>query len=318
MSTLVRDVSHAPLTHVVVCDRRANELASYIATRRPDVVCRLRTGRLSDEDRQWAGTVVGFRAAIDLGDSAVRWVHSTGAGVDGVLGEQWPREVVLTRTIGALGHRIAEYCVGHALAFSQRVLAFHDNQTRGKWEPVEPTVVQNTRAVIIGTGSVGTAIGKRFHGLGCTPIGVSRQGHHRPPFKHVYPVTGLSVAVETAQWLVIAAPLTPHTRGVIGRAVLRRCRGAFVINVARGGLLDTSALLEGLKDGSITGAALDVFEEEPLDRDSPLWAAPGVVITPHIAGVTHVDEAGDAFLEALGALERGARPTTAVDPTRGY
>jgi len=311
-------VSQTPLTRVVVCDRRADELARYIETRRPDVVCRLRNDDLSDEDRQWAGTVVGFRAAVDLGGSSVRWVHSTGAGVDGLLGQRWPGGVVLTRTIGAIGHRIAEYCVGHALAFSQRVLTFHDNQARRKWEPVEPTVVQDTRAVIIGTGSVGTAIARRFHGLGCTPIGVSRQGHHRPPFECVYPVTDLSIPVEAAQWLVIAAPLTPHTRGVIGSAVLRRCRAAFVINVARGSLLDTSALLEGLEDGSITGAALDVFEEEPLDRDSPLWVTPGVVITPHIAGVTHINEAGDAFLDALEALERGARPTTAVDPTLGY
>ena len=104
----------------------------------------------------------------------------------------------------------------------------------------------------------------------------------------------------------------------MGTNVLSRCQAAFLINVARGGLLDTAALLAALKTGTLAGAALDVFEGEPLPADSPLWRAHGVLVTPHIAGVTHVAEAGEAFLEALAQLEAGEPVPAAVDPARGY
>lgn len=307
------------VSNILICDRRGDQLAAYLTTHRPDLRCRVRTnGTVHAADRLWADALVGFTAPVDLEGSSIRWVHSTGAGVDGLLGRPWPAGVALTRTVGGLGERMGEYCVGHALAHAQRILAFHRDQTRRRWAPVEPATLNGTRAVVVGTGSVGTAIAARFRALGCAAIGVSRSGRARSAFDQVHPVGDLTAIVPSLRWVVIAAPLTADTRGLISGPVLDRCRGAFLINVARGALVDTAALLAALDAGTLAGAALDVFEKEPLGPDSPLWTAAGVLITPHVAGVTHVAEAGDAFLDALAARETGATPTTTVDPTRGY
>jgi phosphoglycerate dehydrogenase-like enzyme len=308
------------IRHVLITDDRGDALATYLAARRSDLDSRVRTAStLTESDPQWADALVGFATPISLDRSSIRWVHSTGAGVDGLLGgKRWPDGVTLTRTTGALGARMAEYCVGHALAVTQRIREFHCDQRAGRWAPVEPGTLQGTTAVIIGTGSVGSAIATRFAALGCSTIGVSRSGQPTPPFDHVHPVGGLTDTVTEARWLVLAAPLTAETRGLVGAAVLGGCRDTVVINVARGGLLDTAALLDALALGTVTAAVLDVFDTEPLPPDSPLWRSPDVVITPHIAGVTHVEEAGAAFLDALTHLESDRRPPSAVDPTRGY
>ncbi len=308
------------IQHVLIVDDRGDALAAYIAARRADLVCRVRTPTtLTEADPQWADGLVGFTTPVSLERSSIRWVHSTGAGVDGLLSTgRWPEGVTLTRTTGALGARMAEYCVGHALAVAQRIIPFHRDQLAGRWAPVEPGTLKGTTAVIVGTGSVGSAIAAQFGGLGCSTIGVSRAGQATPPFDHVRPVGRLADTVSGARWLVLAAPLTPETRGLVGAMVLAGCRDTVVINVARGGLLDTTALLDALDAGTVTGAVLDVFDTEPLSPDSPLWRAKNVVITPHVAGVTHVEEAGAAFLEALTHLESDRRPPSAVDPARGY
>ena len=307
------------ISRILICDRMGHQLASYITARRSDLICRVCSdGVMRDADRLWADVLIGFTTQVDLRTSSIRWVHSTGAGVDGLLGHPWPAGVSLTRTTGELGDRIAEYCIGYALAHTQRMATFRLDQTRRRWDPLEPTTVKDTTVVIIGTGAVGSAIGARFGALGCHTVGVSRSGHLKPPFDQVRPVDNLTSIVSTAHWIIISAPLTPETHGLVGKSVLTSCQEAFLINVARGALLDTTALLTALNAGTIVGAALDVFEEEPLSSDSPLWSAPGVIITPHVAGVTHLDEAGDAFLDALAARESGKTPATTVDPARGY
>ena len=305
---------------ILISTTRGDEIAVYLTSQRPDLRCRVRThDALTAEDQVWADAFIGFRVPVDLDRSSIRWVHSTGAGVDSLLGERpWPTEVMLTRTTGELGDRIAEYCVGHALAQTQRILIFHQLQTERRWVPVEPDTLHGSTVVIVGTGSVGSAIAARFVALGCVTLGVSKHGRPRPPFDRVHAIQDLAEVIPTARWIILAAPLTPDTRGLMSASVLRRCRAAFLINVARGELLDTGALLEALEMGTLVGAALDVFDEEPLPADSPLWQTPGVVLTPHIAGVTHVAEAGEAFLAALAQLEAGEAVAAAVDPARGY
>ena len=313
-------VNRQAFRNVLICDTSGEELAYYLTTRRGELVCRVRTAEtLTTEDRLWAEVLVGFTVQVDLKGSSIQWVHSTGAGVDGFLnGRRWPIGVMLTRTTGELGERVAEYCVGHALALAQRILLFRLDQNARRWAPVEPTTIRGSTAVIVGTGSVGSMIAERFRAMGCVTIGVSRHGQMRPQFDRVHPVEALTTVVSTARWIILAAPLTPESRRLVGAELLNRCQNAFLINVSRGGLLDTAALLVALASGNLIGAALDVFDTEPLPVDSPLWQIPQVLITPHIAGVTHVAEAGEAFLETIAKLEAGEPVPSVVDPTRGY
>ena len=305
--------------HILICDARGHELAAYLTERRPELVCRVRAAHaVSDEDRQWATTLIGFTASLGLEGSSIRWVHSTGAGVDGLLGNEWPTDITLTRTVGNLGARIAEYCLGHALAHAQRIRPFSQDQAQRRWVPVEPATLRGTTCVVVGTGSVGTAVAEGFRAIGCRVIGVSRTGRDKTPFDQVHPVGALANVVTTARWLVLAAPLTTATRRLVNANILNHCDKTFLINVARGGLLDTTALLAAIGQSTVVGATLDVFDDEPLPPESPLWTAPGVSLTPHIAGVTHVEEAGTAFLSVLATLEAGGAPPCRVDPTREY
>jgi len=313
-------VHRQSFSNVLICASHGDELAASLAAGRPDLVYRIQSSdACSAADWAWADVLVAFRAPVEFEPSSVRWVHSTGAGVDGLLrGRRWPSDVTLTRTIGELGNRMAEYCLGHALAWTQRLLEFRRDQTDCRWKPVEPETLRGTTVVVLGTGTVGSAIASRFGALGCPTVGVSRSGQPEPRFDRVHPVEALATVVPSARWIVLAAPLTPATRGLVTDTVLSQCRGAFLINVARGELLDTGALLGALEAGTLVGAALDVFEEEPLPDESPLWRTPGITITPHIAGVTHVAEAAEAFLDALTRLEAGEPVPTAIDPKRGY
>ena len=313
-------VSRQCFQKVLICDTRGHEIASYLASRRTDLVCRVRTAAtVTAEDRMWAEVLISFTVPVDLARSSIRWVHSTGAGVDGLLFQRsWPAGVTLTRTIGELGERVAEYCVGHALALTQRILLFRADQDKRRWAPVEPATLRGSTAVIVGTGSVGSMIAAQFSALGCATVGVSRRGQSKHQFDRVYAVGDLVTIVPTAQWIILAVPLTPESHRLVDADLLNRCQAAVLINVSRGGLLDTTALLAALKSKKLLSAILDVFDTEPLPAHSPLWQVPNVLITPHIAAVTHVAEVGEAFLEALTKFEAGESTPLLVDTARGY
>ncbi|HEX7024212.1 MAG TPA: NAD(P)-dependent oxidoreductase, partial [Gemmatimonadales bacterium] len=178
--------------------------------------------------------------------------------------------------------------------------------------------IRGTRALIVGTGTVGRGIARAFLGLGCLADGVSRSGSQREPFGSVHPILEFARAVRGARWLVLACPLTEETFHLLDRSRLSECGGAYLINVGRGALVDESALPEALDEGWIAGAALDVFEREPLPADSPLWARRDVTISPHISGLTTVPGAAAGFLEVLGDLEAGRTPRLEVEVGRGY
>jgi phosphoglycerate dehydrogenase-like enzyme len=117
---------------------------------------------------------------------------------------------------------------------------------------------------------------------------------------------------------VLAAPLTPGTQHLVSREVLFACRGAILINVGRGQVVDERAIPGALDAGALRGAALDVFEVEPLAESSPLWQRSDVMVSPHVAGLTNIPAAAESFLETLGSIEAGQSPIGMVDRTRGY
>jgi glyoxylate/hydroxypyruvate reductase A len=137
-------------------------------------------------------------------------------------------------------------------------------------------------------------------------------------FSRVDAVADLATAVEDADWLILTLPLTHETQGLVGREVLSHCRGAVLINAGRGAVVVEREIQPALDAGWLRGAALDVFEVEPLPATSPLWSDSRVMISPHISGQTTVEGAAAGFLECLSALERGEQPRWTVDRKRGY
>jgi phosphoglycerate dehydrogenase-like enzyme len=305
---------------VLISDPRPDPLAEYLRPRRPDLDIHTRKpSEVTAADLDWAETLVGFRRPPVPGWGNLRWIHSIGAGVDAFLFRtDLPDTILLTRSSEDFGPPIAEYCVARALAVTQHLARLAEEQRAGRWAPLAPEPLAGSRVVIAGTGMVGRGIAHRFAAMGCVVDGLSRSGAGREPFHAVRPMAEFDDAVAGARWLVLAMPLTEGTWHLLDRERLAACGGAYLINIGRGALLDEAALPEALDRGHLSGAALDVFETEPLPSSSPLWAHPKVTMSPHCSGVTTTPAAGDGFLECLAAVERGELPRWVVDRAVAY
>jgi phosphoglycerate dehydrogenase-like enzyme len=305
---------------VLVSDPLHAGLGGLLAESRPDLEIRERgVPDVTEADVAWAEVFVGFRPPKQGNWRALPWVHCIGAGVDAwAFRTGLSPDTLLTRTSEDFGPQMGEYCVSRALAVAQRLRHLESEQRARSWKPKHPQQIRGTRALIVGTGTVGAGIAQAFQGLGCVVDGVSRRGEAREPFRAVSSIAGFAGAVAGAQWLVLACPLTEDTFHLLNRDRLSACGGAYLINVGRGMLVEEEALPEALDRKWLSGAALDVFEREPLPEESPLWSRDDVTISPHISGLTTVPGAAAGFLEVLGDLEAGREPRLRVDLRKGY
>ena len=297
------------------------ELANRLRARRGDL--EVRGSAYTDvtaDDLAWADTYMGFRRPPLPTMGNVRWVHCTGAGVDSWLSPPGlPREILLTRTSESFGVYIAEWALARALAFRQQLLDLAEKQRRHEWAPRDASYVRGSRAVVVGTGDVGSHIARLFAALGAEVHGVSRSGNgDAGVYASTSKVSELPRLAAMADWLIVTVPLTSETRGLIGRDVLSACRGAVLMNAGRGAVVDEALIPEALDNGWLAAAMLDVFTVEPLPSDSPLWDDPRVMISPHSSGPTTAEGAIVGFLECLEQIERGEAPARTVDRDREY
>ena len=311
----------ASVRHVVVGADHHAELTEALRAVRPDLEYRgSRHTDVSAADLEWGDTYVGFKRPPLPTMGNVRWVHCTGAGVDSWLYPvELPREILLTRTSEPFGLVIAEWALARAFAFSQNILELAEQQERHEWTPIRGAPLRDTTAVVVGTGHLGTCVGQLFAAVGCHVHGVSRTGQgDTSVFETMSVVDDIEGIAARANWLILTLPLTSATRGMIGRQVLQACNGAVLINAGRGAVVEQALIPEALDNGWIRGAALDVFEVEPLPTDSPLWGDARVMISPHCSGLNTIEGEVTGFVECLGELERGIQPTRTVDRTREY
>lgn len=314
--------SKLPTPHRVVIGATAHaELAALLRSRRTDLEVRgAPYTQVTADDLAWADTYMGFRRPPLPSMGNVRWVHCTGAGVDSWLRPiELSRDILLTRTSESFGVYIAEWALSRALAVRQQILDLAECQRRQEWKPREIGYVRGSRAVVIGTGDIGSHVARLFAALGAEVHGVSRSGRgDSERFTSISTVSNLPTLVSSADWLIVMIPLTSDTRGLVSREIMSRCRGAVLINAGRGATVDESAIPEALDQGWLSAAALDVFETEPLPDDSPLWSHPRVMISPHISGLTTNEGAIVGFLECLAEIEAGKTPKRVVDREREY
>jgi D-2-hydroxyacid dehydrogenase (NADP+) len=309
-------------TRILISHTLHEGLGEWIFARRPDLEIRAKAaGEITPADVAWAEVFVGFRPPPKAPEwnRAFRWIHCIGAGVDAfAFRTGLAPGVLLTRTSEDFGPQIGEYCLARSLAVTQRLRELAADQGSRVWNPRHPAELRKTRAVIIGTGTVGSAVARAYAGLGCSVDGISRSGRPAAPFHRVETLERFASLMADARWLILACPLTEDTLHLIDRRRMSECAGACLINVGRGPLVEEAALPEALDRGWLSAAALDVFEREPLPPESPLWTRPDVMISPHISGLTTIPGAGEGFLACLADLEAGRRPDVTVDPARGY
>ena len=245
--------------------------------------------------------------------SNLRWVHLPGAGVDHpAIGRLLDRGIRLTSSAGSTAEPIAQSAIAGLLMLARRFPHHLDAQRRRAWEPLENADVapdlRGQTLLVFGLGSIGAAIARIARAIGLHVVGV-RRSPARPddPVDELHTPDALDALLPRTDWLAIASPLTPQTRGLFDAAMLARLpRGAHLINVGRGPIVDERALIEALRSGQLAGAYLDVFEEEPLPAGSPLWDLPRVIVTPHNSGAAQGNEqrAAEIFFENLGHWAR--------------
>jgi phosphoglycerate dehydrogenase-like enzyme len=232
------------------------------------------------------------------------WIHTASAGFNWVLiPEVLARPIRLTRTANVLDVPIAEYVVGTTLALLKRLPQFLESQRQRLWQrSLEARGLQGATVGIIGAGAIGSATAQRFRPFGARVLGIKREPAPVDGFDEIMAASELDRLLASVDVLVVACPLTPETRHMLGREQFERMRpGAILVNVARGEVLVEADLVAALRDGTIAGAGLDVFTEEPLPSESPLWDLHNVILTPHVSYVdpTNLTRGVDEFAENL-------------------
>ncbi len=246
-----------------------------------------------------ADAVDGARALLlwDFFSTAVRdvwsragsleWIHVTAAGVDTLLFDELrDSDVVVTNARGVFDRPIAEYVLGAVLAHAKDSQVSFDLQRQHEWRHRETRSILGATALVVGTGGIGREIARLLRAAGLEVRGIGRvASEDDPDFGAVAASKDLASEVGWADHLVLAAPLTEATRGLVDERVLSAMKSdAHLVNVARGPIVDEPALLDALLHRRIGAATLDVFATEPLPTDHPLWTAPGVTVTAHMSG----------------------------------
>jgi phosphoglycerate dehydrogenase-like enzyme len=259
---------------------------------------------------------------LDAGPS-LRWHHAPNAGVNHILTPKYlQRDLILTNGAGVHGIPIAEFVITYLLAYCKQLPSLYQLHNEHNWQrdlPIQELF--DKTLLIIGAGGIGQEIAVRAQAFGMRIFGSCRHPEPLPNFDKVVGANEWKQLLPESEFVVIATPLTPETKGLIDLETLRLFRpDAYLINIARGAIVDESALTTALEKGWIAGAALDTVFTEPLPAESPLWTLPNVFITPHCSGNSpRVKERTIAlFLENLTRYRQGQQLRNVVDKTAGY
>lgn len=259
---------------------------------------------------------------------SIRWIQLTSAGVEHCVAVPGVRErdILVTNMQRIGGPIIAEHVMAMTLAFSRGLDIYIPAQAQREWRRATAqgrmSVVDGKTMLVVGLGGIGSEVARRAHALGMRVIATRASGRTGPEYvSYVGLPDELAKLAGEADFVVNTAPLTPQTTGIFDAAFFAKMKpGAYFINVARGGSVVTSALVDALNNRKIAGAGLDVTDPEPLPPDHPLWQAPNVIITPHVANDSDLGfDAQIAVIEEnLRRYAAGERMLSVVDVSRGY
>jgi phosphoglycerate dehydrogenase-like enzyme len=277
---------------------------------------------------------VAFTSELRPGQFAaakrLRWIHSPAAGVGAMLfPELIDSAVVMSNSRGMSAEHIAEHVIGVTLALFRKLPLAFRSQAQKVWAqdvavaPPPLRTINGSRALMVGLGTIGAACASRFAALGATVDAIRRRiaQPHPDNVRDIGTPDRLLQFLGRADIVVVTAAQTRETQGIIGQPELAAMkRDAILVNVSRGKLVDEAALARSLAADRIGGAALDVFEHEPLDPGSPLWTLPNVIVTPHMSGfrADHWDAATDLFAENLRRFDSQQPLLNLVDKAAGY
>ncbi len=259
-----------------------------------------------------------FRQATEL-----RWIQATSAGIEALLApELVERGLIITNASGLYASPVAETGWALTLALFRRIPTFLRQQQEHRWEVQIPGDLDGSVAGIIGLGGIGSHYARVAAAFGMRVVAVDRHHPPKPDFvESLWTMDRLNNLLEMSDVVLISCPLWSESRHLINRETLAQMKPtAFLVNIARGGIVEENALLEALQSGQIAGAGIDVCETEPLPAENPLWEAPNLILTPHFAGFSgqRLRRLTKLFCENLRRYQGGERLVNEVDQEKGY
>lgn len=297
------------------------------------------------EDRTTSAEILYAISALPRPEQApnLRWVQTHWAGVDHLRNQPiWNSDVKIATASGIHAPNIGQYVMAQLLAWSNRVPRWLEYQKRaewpvnGRWDKFVPQELRGKTLGILGYGSIGREIARLAKAFGMEVLATKRDARHvvddgyRLPgtgdpdgtmADRIYPSEATRSMLALCDYVVLTMPLTPKTQNMIDESMLREMKATcFLVNVGRGALIRQGDLIRALERGWIGGAGLDVFENEPLPANNPLWSMSNVIISPHVSGFTrHYDErATDLFAENLRRYLADEPLLNLVNPAVGY
>jgi phosphoglycerate dehydrogenase-like enzyme len=272
---------------------------------------------------QWSGTREMLREAF-AGCPSLRWIHSRFVGVDSYLFPELVKsDVVLTNAKGVYSASLGEFVLAAILYFAKDIPRLQRNQAAGAWAPFEMEMIAGRTGGIVGYGDIGGAVAERAHPLGMRIVATKRHipSEPDPLIERYYRSAELHAMLAVCDYVVVAAPLTAETRHMIGDAEFAVMKPtAVLINVGRGPVVDTDALMRALNNGRIKGAGLDVVDPEPLPARHPLYGMENVLLSPHCADriAGWKEDSMRFFLEQYARFTKGEPLLNVVDKRLGY
>jgi phosphoglycerate dehydrogenase-like enzyme len=299
--------------------------------RHPDVAKLVRTswgedGKTYDRDIRDADAMISYRFNRErLGERApnLKWIQVLGAGVDYLLPLDWvPQGVSLTTNCGAHVPKAAQSALMAILMLNARLPALFTSQRKHEWNRIFTTTVAGKTILIVGVGHIGGGAAQQAKGLGMRVLGIRRSAKPHPAVDEMHAPEALDRLLPQADFVLLNLALTSETRFVLGAkqfALMKK--GAGLINMSRGGLVDPKALEEALRSGHLGGAMIDVTYPEPLPPDASLWDAPNLIITPHVLSDdldAYIPRTLDIFFDNVRRYIAGQTLTNLVDLGREY
>jgi phosphoglycerate dehydrogenase-like enzyme len=336
--------SQEPL-HIVLTNDFSEDLLDQIRAVSPRITLEHYRGQIPDS--AWENADILYTTGqVPTPEQApkLRWIQTNSAGMDRVASQPIVQsgQVVVTSVSGIHASTITEYCLAMILAFNYKVPTMLKHQGESLWPKdtfsiYHPQSLSEKTLGIVGYGSIGRDLARLAAGLGMKIVATKRnlkelvetdayneegRGDVNAEIpERLYPPEALASMVSVCDYVVLAVPFTPETKNMVNAEILAAMKpSAYLINIARGGVVNEADLLDALKQGKLAGAALDVFEQEPLPADHPLWQEENVIISPHISGNTIVyhEKAAAVFIENLQRYLEGRTMLNKLDPSKGY
>lgn len=251
-----------------------------------------------------------------------RWIHFLSAGIEKIWEMDFDKErSLMTKSSGVHGAPMSEYALGAMLYFTKQFGRFFEQSQNAEWSRTWLGELTGCQLTVLGLGHIGQCLARRAKVFDMEVVGTLRNIRTIENVDRVIPMSAIEKELARTDFLVVCLPLTNSTKGLVDYRILSKLKpGAVLIDISRGGVVNADAVLRALNDGILKGAALDVFEEQPLPKNSPLWGRSDVLITPHVSGTSpfYLQRALDVFMKNIRNLDERGEALTPVDLVSGY